>query len=121
MTKNEKSEMLKKKKDAQLICDTLQGENIFYGDKIMKLNCGLYTANNNLVLTLFDPEDGPFANITVNIKDLPADHFCVDINNFPEAETILTENKLAEPTEVSFRSGFCIYPVYKLTMDKFFN
>ena len=108
---------LRKKKEVEKYIDLLHGKNIIYGEKVMKLNAGRYTLYDNLVLTLFDPEDGPFANITVNLEDLPADEFAVDQNNFPEAIGILIKNRVAEFSGKVIRSGYCIYPVYKLTLD----
>ena len=116
MTATEK----KRLQECQALADRLNGLNLFYGDRIMKLHAGVYLLHKNLVLTLFDPEEGPFSNITVNIEELPLLEFAVDTNNFPQATTVLHENKLAEPTEKVLRSGFCIYPVWKLTLDKFF-
>ena len=108
---------LRKKKEVQKFIDLLQGRDIFYRDKVMKLHAGFYVKYNNLVLTIFDPEDGPFANITVNIEELPADEFAVDVNNFPDALGILVENKIAEYAGKQLRSGYCIYPVYRLLLD----
>ena len=109
---------LKKKKEVERLIDLLHGRNIFYGKKVMKLHAGFYVKYNNLVLTLFDPEEGPFANITVNIEDLPVDEFAVDVNNFPDAIIILAENRLAEFTGKQLWSGYCLYPVYRLILDK---
>ena len=114
----ERNVKLKKKKEVERLVDLLHGRNIFYGEKVMKLHAGFYVKYNNLVLTLFDPEEGPFANITVNIEDLPVDEFAVDVNNFPQAIGILAENRLAEFTGKQLRSGYCIYPVYKLTVEE---
>lgn len=105
---------LRKKKEVERLVDILNGRNVFYGTKVMKLNAGIYWKWSNLVLTLFDPEEGPFANITVNVEDLPPDEFAVDENNFPLAKDVLKVNRIAEPTEKWVRSGFCEYPVYKL-------
>lgn len=110
-----------KKHNCQTIASSLNGKNILYGTKVMKLHAGVYWLYNNLVLTLFDPEEGPFANITVNIEDLPVDEFAVDTNNFPEAGKILRQNHLAVPTDKLLHSGYCVYPVYKLTLEDFFK
>ena len=67
------------------------------------------------------PEPWCAGNITVNIEDLPVDEFAVDTNNFPEAGRILKENHLAVPTDKLLHSGYCVYPVYKLTLENFFK
>ena len=115
---------LRKKKEVEKYIDLLHGKDIFYREKVMKLHAGFYVKYNNLVLTVFDPEDGPFANITVNIEDLPADEFAVDVNNFPDALGILVDNNIAEFAGKQLRSGYCIYPVYRLLLDserRFYN
>lgn len=109
---------LRKKKEVEKYIDLLHGRDIFYGDKVMKLHAGFYVKYNNLVLTIFEPECGPFANITVNIEELPADEFAVDVNNFPDALGILVENRIAEYAGKQLRSGYCIYPVYRLILEK---
>ena len=109
---------LRKRKEVQKYIDLLHGKDIFYSDKVMKLHAGFYAKYNNLVLTIFDPEEGPFANITVNIEELPADEFAVDVNNFPDALGILVENRIAEYAGKQLRSGYCIYPVYRLILEK---
>ena len=109
---------LRKRKEVQKYIDLLHGKDIFYREKVMKLHAGFYAKYNNLVLTIFDPEEGPFANITVNIEELPADEFAVDVNNFPDALGILVENRIAEYAGKQLRSGYCIYPVYRLILEK---
>lgn len=59
-------------------------------------------------------EGEPYATITVNIEPMQYREFCVDINNFPEAMGFLYDNNIAEPTGACVRSGFVIYPVWKL-------
>lgn len=108
---------LKRKNELTAIIDKLHGKDIIYGEKVMKLHAGFYVAHNNLVLTLFEPEEGPFSNITVNIEQLPVDEFAVDVNNFPSALRILVDNNIAHPTEKVLRSGYCIYPVWKLNEE----
>ena len=109
---------LRKRKEVQKYIDLLHGKDIFYREKVMKLHAGFYAKYNNLVLTIFDPEEGPFANITVNIEELSADEFAVDVNNFPDALGILVENRIAEYAGKQLRSGYCIYPVYRLILEK---
>lgn len=108
---------LRRKNELTVIIDKLHGRTVIYKDAIMKIHAGRYATFDNLVLTLFDPEEGPFSNITVNIEPLPVDEFAVDINNFPGAIDILHYNNIAHPTEKVLRSGFCIYPVWKLNEE----
>lgn len=64
-------------------------------------------------------EGEPYATITVNIEPMPYREFCVDINNFPEVMGFLYDNNIAEPTGACVRSGFVIYPVWKLNKKYF--
>lgn len=109
----------RKQMECQKLVDKLHGRPVFYGDEVMFLQAGIYLKNSNIVLTLFDNENGPFSNITVNIEDLPVDEFAVDVNNFPQALRVLKENRIAKPTGKQVRSGFCMYPIWKLTIDEF--
>ena len=108
---------LRRKNELTAIIDKLHGRTVIYKDAIMKIHAGRYATFDNLVLTLFDPEEGPFSNITVNIEQLPVDEFAVDVNNFPSATWILNYNNIAHPTEKVLRSGYCIYPVWKLNEE----
>ena len=72
-----------------------------------------YQEFENFGLQLFI-EGEPYATITVNIEPMSYREFCVDINNFPEAMEFLYSNNIAEPTGACVRSGFVIYPVWKL-------
>ena len=65
-------------------------------------------------------EGEPYATITVNIEPMQYREFCVDINNFPEAMGFLYDNGIAEPTGACVRSGFVLYPVWKLK-EKYFD
>ena len=84
-----------------------------------------YRNNNNLYVGLICKvvEDGaewyePFTDITVNIDKLESDCAAIDVNNFPQAEKFITENKLAEFTGDHAISGFCVYPIYKFDMER---
>lgn len=72
--------------------------------------------NNNTALQLIDPEEGPYATMTVNIEELPSGYAALDVNNFPEVEDIMSKYKLGTPTEFYLTSGYCTYPVYKLNL-----
>ncbi len=61
-----------------------------------------------------------YAVITVNLPDsvlLPAGVQYVDVNNYPWICDWLIDNKIAEPTEYSARSGFCVYPAMKFNRN----
>ena len=76
-----------------------------------------YYNNRNLAINLFDPVEGPFARLTVNIVKLKPGLAFVDTNNCPWAEEFIAEHKLGKPTGEFGRSGRCIYPLYEFDMD----
>lgn len=82
------------------------------GDEV-KVKFFKYQMFENFGLQLYI-EGEPYATITVNIQPMPYREFCVDINNFSEAMAFLYDNNIAEPTGACVRSGFVIYPVWKL-------
>lgn len=65
-------------------------------------------------------EGEPYATLTVNIEPMQYREFCVDVNNFPQALEFLFNNGIAEPTLEVRRSGYCVYPVWKLN-EKYFD
>lgn len=75
-----------------------------------------YTNNKNTAVIL-RTEDFGWMTISTNIRRLDPGLFAVDTNNHPKAETFLVDNNIAEPTGDLLRSGFCIYPVYKIRTD----
>lgn len=80
---------------------------------------GSYRNNGNLYIGLVDNEGCPYADLTVNIEYLPEeDMAAVDTNNCSWAETFIEENKLGEKTPYTFRSGFCVYPIYRFDLNK---
>lgn len=87
----------------------------------VRLKTSTYTNNGNLYVGLVCKieEDGeewwePYCDLTVNIRKLKDKALaCLDVNNFPEAEEFVTENKLATFTGDYEFSGFCVYPIYK--------
>lgn len=84
-----------------------------YEDEDVKVKFFRYQEFENFGLQLFI-EGEPYATITVNIEPMQYREFCVDINNFPEAMYFLHDNNIADPTEDFVRSGFVLYPVWKL-------
>lgn len=122
MTKKQKQE-----KEDQLICNivnqNLAKENFTFGEcsgKQVVLRFLKYQMFENFGLQLYI-EGEPYATITVNIEPMQYREFCVDINNFPEAMAFLYDNNIAEPTGACVRSGFVIYPVWKLNEKYFYG
>ena len=78
-----------------------------------------YRNNGNLYIGLVDEDGCPYCDLTVNIDDLPEeDMAAVDTNNCPWAEKFIEDNELGEKTPFTFRSGFCVYPIYIFDMEK---
>lgn len=110
----------------QIICNVvnknLAKENFTFGEcsgEQVVLRFLQYQMFENFGLQLYI-EGEPYATITVNIEPMQYREFCVDINNFPEAMAFLYDNNIAEPTGACVRSGFVIYPVWKLN-EKYFD
>ena len=85
-----------------------------------ELEVGRYHSNGHIAYEIIH-EDGPLACLTVNVDKIeffPKNYSCVDINNFPEAETVIRELNLGTPTGYEIPSGFCIYPVYKFNIEE---
>ena len=87
-----------------------------------KLNC--YADNGNLYVGLdfFNDEYScwePYADVTVNICDLPFLESALDINNNgSEITDFLVQNELGELTGAVLQSGFCQFPVFKFNEEK---
>jgi hypothetical protein len=76
--------------------------------------------NNRLALMFICTDYEPWGTMTVNIPDADIteeDEACIDTNNWPDAEEIISEYKLGEPTGKYARSGYCTYPIYKFDMN----
>ena len=63
---------------------------------------------------------GPIARITVCITGsmLAEDETVLDTNNCPWAVEFVESNGLGENTGRTVRSGYCVYPVVKLNVEK---
>lgn len=80
-----------------------------------------YAANNHIYLAVWSEEEGPISNITVNVDGInayPTNYGCVDMNNFPEAEALITKLKIGKPTGRCIWSGMCMYPIYEFNMER---
>lgn len=86
----------------------------YYGDNhVLNIKADTYYFTGNLSLQTYE-EGLPYARITVNISPLPPNEVAIDVNNFPEALKILYDNNIAFPTEKVIRSGYCIYPIWRI-------
>lgn len=86
-------------------------------DYELVLTKNFYANNKNLYLGLFARNEGPFANITVNIDPLPLNQAAVNTNTNPWVEDFIVENKLGFYTGKKLKSGFCEYPIYEFDLD----
>ena len=80
-----------------------------------------YADNNHVALSVFSKEDGPIANITVNLDEmnyLPENFAYVDTNNFPEAEDVIRKLDIGVNIGIPARSGYCEYQLYAFNMKK---
>ena len=80
-----------------------------------------YVNNQNLAIQILVDEGHyyePYGMLTVNLSEtLPEDMAYVDTNNIQNAEELIKEYKLGEPTGKTCRSGFCEYPLYKFDLE----
>ena len=85
---------------------------------IKKMNIRSYS-NNNTALELVCEDGIPLAVITVNLGDLLKRNMAyIDTNNCPWAENFLVDNDFGLPTGEYKVSGFCIYPLYQLDLER---
>jgi len=90
----------------------------FFGEYDVELRLGKYYDNKNLAVDLFDPVEGPFARLTVNLgKKLPANQAFLDVNNCPWAEEFVSENGLGKSAGKIGFSGYCAYPLYEFNTE----
>lgn len=76
--------------------------------------------NNNIAITLNDVEDGSsVVTITRWFKDLEQDEVALDINNcgYSIASLLIGANIIEDEIIQIIPSGYCDYPVYKLTKE----
>lgn len=82
----------------------------------VKLN--KYIVNDNLAIKLFEPDEGPFATITINLGDLPEGCAYIDTNNCPWATDLIRKYNLGTFTGITTCSGYCTYPLYYMNIDE---
>lgn len=87
----------------------------------VQLEINSYMNNGCLYIGLNTCSEYPeaYGDITVNLDGKVPD-YCgfVDVNNMPELEQFLEENKIGEFTGLKKRSGFCEYPLYLFDADR---
>ena len=90
-----------------------------YDGEDVTLNITQYTDGNTAVL-INCTNGEPFGRLSVNTGvDLPENWIAVDTNNLPDAVDFIEDNNLGKHTGYSIPSGFCVYPVYELNIEKF--
>ncbi len=77
-----------------------------------------YMYDDNIYLGLITTIGEPAADLTVNLEPLEGPFAYIDVNNASYAETFLTENRLGKPTGTVRQSGFVIYPLYELDLER---
>lgn len=96
--------------------------NSYGRDWAISLTATNYQINGNTAVRMNCLVDGyyePFANLTVNLDEkLPEGFAFIDINNLPGAEDFVEKNELGHFTGKWGRSGFCVYPLYELDLEK---
>lgn len=100
---------------------TLNLHSQFGGEISVTLEINTYLNNGCMYIGLVEqgeyPE--PYGDLTVNLVGRAPD-YCgfVDLNNMPELEEFIEENKLGEFTGLTQRSGFCEYPLYLFNAER---
>lgn len=88
---------------------------IFKGVDV-ELTISQYLEPSNIALVLMHNGE-PYAYLTKNICELPYGYACIDTNNVPEAPAFIENNGIGEFAGGYIASGFCRYPVYKISED----
>ena len=82
-----------------------------------------YSVNGNTYVGIYCKENAcvePYCNLTVNL-DMPLGKVLafIDVNNADEKLLLfLEEQGFITPTGVTMPSGFVVYPLYRLDLDK---
>ena len=85
---------------------------------IKEMNIRSYS-NNNTAIELVCEDGKQLAIITVNLGDLLERNMAyIDTNNCPWAENFLIDNDFGLPTGEYKVSGFCIYPLYQIDLER---
>lgn len=73
-----------------------------------------YDDDNNLAIIAIDDDGEFYGTLTVNINPLKYGLACIDINNYPNSETVAKELG-GRFTGSYMQSGYCTYPIYDFT------
>ena len=87
------------------------------------------TDDNTLAIDLVSTYGEPITRLTVcvnngyKISKAPDNISFIDIYNNPTAMNFIDEYKLGEPVRINgrivvYKSGFCVYPLYKFNLDE---
>lgn len=85
------------------------------------LELNTYAVNKRPALSVWSEEDGPIANLTVNVRGIrnyAGDCSAVDVNNAPWAPALINKLQIGKPTGHYVTSGYCAYPVYKFDLER---
>lgn len=93
------------------------------GNEEVFLTTGIYMLNQNTALNATCRNGEPYGNLTVNLPgvNLESSDLAYLNINLPgiDVEKFITENQLGEKVEGREKpSGFLIYPLYRLNLDK---
>ena len=72
-----------------------------------------YANNDHIAISIWC-EDGPFADLTVNLPDVkryPKNFGYVDTNNFPQGVQLIMRLGIGKLTGTYASSGYCSYPL----------
>ena len=86
------------------------------------LEIGRYPAKPHCLLIMAVTEDGPYSKLTVNLDDpLPKGGLIMGSNSWGEKWPLIAKQllntKWFEETGLSAKSGWCTYPIWKITGD----
>lgn len=80
-----------------------------------------YANNDHVYIGIFSAEEGPIADMTVNIAGIerfPKNYSCVDTNNCPWIVDLIKKLGIGHFEHTFLQSGFCEYPVFSFDMGK---
>jgi hypothetical protein len=90
--------------------------------KKVELDINYYMNNHCIYLGLISGKGAnreSYADITVNLSGTVPD-YCgyLDTNRLPELEEFVQKNGIGEFTGLTKQSGFCVYPLYLIHVEK---
>ena len=91
-----------------------------FNNREVKLDFTTYCNNGKLAVQMVTvPDEEPYGTITVNLNSpIQSDTLAfIDENNLPGIGAWLKRHKIAKPTGITQRSGFCIYELYSFNPD----